>query len=111
MDDQGLLTLTRTLDFEPAHAEPSLETGTRLAGECFSRGAPFIISIHSINFHSTVKNFRGPTVRALDRFLSALEAKYPDLLYVHDGDIYDLVTKGTFVSSQGSISVTVRRQN
>jgi hypothetical protein len=109
LDDQGLLTLCRSLDFEPAYAEPSLPANMRLADESFARGAPLVISVHSINFHSTVKNFRDPTVDALDRFLSALEARYPDLLYVHDGDLYDLVTNGKLMASQASVSVTVSR--
>lgn len=109
VDDHGLLTLSRTLDFEPALTEPLLETVMQLAGERFGRGAPLIISIHSINFHSMVRNFRDPTLRALDVFLSALEAKYPDLLYVHDADLYEIVTTGKFASLQGVVSVIARR--
>jgi hypothetical protein len=109
MDEHGLLTLSRTLDFEPALAEPSLATVMQLARESVDRGAPLIVSIHSINFHSTVRNFRDPTLRALDVFLSALEAKYPDLLYVHDADLYEIVTTGKFASPQGVVSVITRR--
>ena len=111
MDEHGLLTLTRTLDFEPSQAEPSLESCMSVAEETLRRGAPLIVSIHSINFHSTVKNFRDPSLRALDRFLSALEARHPDLLYVHDADLYDIVSKGRFTSAQGSVPVTARREN
>lgn len=109
MDDNGLLALYRTLDFEPAQKEPSLPGCMQLAEDSFSRGAPLIISIHSINFHSSVKDFRGSTLRALDGFLTALEKRYPDLLYVHDEDIQSIVTTGKLASPRDSVSVTVRQ--
>jgi hypothetical protein len=79
------------------------------AGDCFARGVPAIVSVHSINFHSTLRDFRGPTLQALDRFLSALEMKYPDLLYVHDGDLHDIVTRGKFRSANSQVSVSVKK--
>jgi len=33
-------------------------------------------------------------LRVLDEFLTALEAKHPNLLYVHDRNLYELVTRG-----------------
>jgi len=46
----------------------------------------------------------------LHDFLSVLEAKHPDLLYLHDGDICDLVHKGSFETKQGSVRVNVTRR-
>ena len=47
--------------------------------------------------------------QALDQLLSALEASYPDLLYVHDEDMYQIVTCGKFESTHGTVTVKARR--
>ena len=111
MDDCEILNLYRTIDFEPHQQVLPIEKYMQLARGCFARGVPAIVSVHSINFHSTLKDFRGPTLRALDAFLSALESEYPNLLYVHDGDLYEIVTRGKFRNSAGAISVRVTRQS
>ena len=81
----------------------------QLAERCFERGIPAIVSVHSINFHSSLKDFRGPALRVLDEFLSALEAKHPNLLYVHDMNLYELVTRGKFKGPRGPVSVEVKQ--
>jgi hypothetical protein len=101
----------RVIDFEPTQQELSLEKYLQVADACFARGVPAIISVHSINFHSTLKDFRGPTLRVLDELLSSLESKYPNLLYVHDGDLYEIVTRGRFKSTHGAVSVRVKQQD
>src|SRR5258708_38135351 len=103
LDEFGILHLYRTIDFDPSHQELDIEKYVQIAGSCFSRGLPVIISVHSINFHSTLKDFRTPSLAALDSLLSALEARYPALLYVHDEDVYEMVTHGTFRSGDRSI--------
>ena len=40
----------------------------KLAERCFESGIPAIVSVHSINFHSSLEDFRGPTLRVLDEF-------------------------------------------
>jgi hypothetical protein len=107
-DEWEILNLHRTIEFEPSQRELSIEKYMELAEQCFAHGVPAIVSVHSINFHSSLKDFRGPTLQGLDRFLSALETKYPNLLYVHDGDLYDLATRGKFKGPQGSVSVDVK---
>src|SRR5581483_3936328 len=96
MDEHGMLNLYRTIDIEPSQRDLPVEKYMQLADGCFARGMPAIISVHSINFHSTLKDFRSPTLNTLDLFLTALETKYPNLLYVHDGDVYDIVMRGKF---------------
>ena len=81
--------LTRTRELE-------VDKYLQIAGNSFSRGLPVIISTHAINFHSTLKDFRTSTLAALDLLLTALESKYPELLYVHDQDLYGIVTEGAF---------------
>ena len=117
--EAALLTAWRTLGryhdaivlVEPATAQEfSINPCLHAAENCFARGLPAIVSVHSINFHSTIKDFRSPTLRLLDQFLSALEAKHPDLLYVNDEDLYDLVDKGRFQSMQSAVRVPVTKR-
>ena len=63
-----MLNLHRTIDVEPFQRDLPLEKYMQLAERCFARGIPAIISVHSINFHSSLKDFRGPALRVLDEF-------------------------------------------
>lgn len=110
-DGNGVLHLYRSMDFEPAAAQEfSVNTCVRVAEDCFAHGVPAIVSVHSINFHSTIKDFRSRTLGFLDEFLAALEAKHSDLLYVRDEDLYDLVDKGMFQSMQSAVRVPVTKR-
>ena len=110
-DANGILHLYRSLDFEPAAGQEfSVTACLRVAEDCFARGLPAIVSVHSINFHSTIKDFRSYTLGYLDEFLTALEAKHPDLLYVRDEDLYDLVDQGRFQSMQSAVRVPVTKR-
>jgi len=105
MHPSGILQIHRVVDFEPSTREMEVEKYLEIAQLCFSRGIPFVVSMHSINFHSSIKDFRTPNLAALDRLLTALESKYPDLLYVNDGDMHSIVTKGSFRTHTGKIAV------
>lgn len=106
-----MLQLQRTIDLEPSQRELDVNKYMQIAGNYFSRGLPFVISTHSINFHSSLRDFRTPTLDALDSLLTALESKYPDLLYVHDQDLYAIVNEGAFESCAARITVSARRQD
>jgi hypothetical protein len=93
IDDLGILHLYRTIDLEPSQKELALEKYLQVAEVCFSRGLPCIISIHSINFQSSLKDFRSASLAALDALLTALESKYPELRYVNDSDVYAMATQ------------------
>lgn len=111
LDRNELLQTVRTVEFEPATNENfSLEDCIRSAEDCFSKGLPAIISLHSINFHSSVRDFRTPTLKYLDELLTALESRHNDLLYLHDADLYDLVQRGVFQSSHGAVRVDVLKK-
>lgn len=112
LDHHGILQLYRNVEFEPA-VDPalSLEPCMRQAEACFDRGIPAIISVHSINFHSSVRDFRSHTLKFLNEFLSALRAKHPNLLYLHDQDLYEVVTKGSYETSNGAIQVRMTKKN
>ena len=106
-DRHDILNLSRTVEFEPAtDASFSVEACLRQAESCFEHGLPAIVSVHSINFHSTVRDFRSRTLQLLDEFLTVLESKYPDLLYLHDEDLYELVNRGSYKASPGKVNVT-----
>jgi hypothetical protein len=104
MEEQGVLHLYRTIDFEPSQREPDIDKCLQIAGICFARGMPLIVSLHAINFHSSLKDFRTPSLAALDRLLTELEAKYPALLYLHDRDLYEAVIKGAVRGETISVS-------
>jgi hypothetical protein len=111
-DRYGLLNLYRNVSFEPS-VDPdfSLEHSLRSALECFSRGIPAVLSIHSINCHSSLKSFRSSTLRFLHEFLTEIEKRFPDLLYLHDADLYDLIAHGKYQAPDGSVQVRVRQRN
>jgi hypothetical protein len=112
LDRSDILQLYRTVEFEPAvGVEFSLEACVRRAEECFRRRIPTIVSVHAINFHSSVKDFRSRTLTSIDEFLSALEAKHSDLLYLHDRDIFQLVHQGWFETRQGTVHVNVTKSS
>jgi len=111
-DRQGLFNVSRSIELEPA-VDPnfSLDACMSAAESRFQRGFPAIISVHSINFHSTLRDFRSSTLRFLDDFLTALEARHPDLLYLCDEDLRDLVEKGSYLGPQGAVQVNAVRRN
>lgn len=104
----SVLQLTRNIEFEPA-VDPgfSVEACLLRSDECFRRGIPAIVSVHSINFHSSVKDFRSWTLTQLNELFSALETRYPDLLYVHDYDLLQIIKHGGFESQCRKVAVKV----
>jgi hypothetical protein len=108
----GILHLYRTVELEPAvDAEFSVESSLRQAEACFARGIPAIVSMHSVNLHSTVKDFRSATLSALDHFFTALESRHPNLLYLHDEDLLALVSQGSYSTAHGTMQVNVVKKN
>jgi hypothetical protein len=111
-DRYHILNTSRTVEFEPcSHEQFSVEACVRQAAACFERGLPAIVSLHSINFHSTLAGFRGQTLPLLDQFLSRLESRHSDLLYLRDEDLYQLVTQGRYYSQQETVPVEVTKKN
>jgi hypothetical protein len=106
--------LFRNVPFEPG-LDPNLHTeayALKKAHQAIQAGRPVIVCMHSINFHSTLKNHRENTLSRLDRFLTALEENYPDLLYLNDHDILQIVRRdeGEWSGKHQKIKVTSRRQ-
>jgi hypothetical protein len=111
-DRHDILQLSRTVEFEPAvDPEFSVQACLQQAETCFARGIPAIVSVHSINFHSTVRDFCGRTLQALNEFLTALESKHSDLLYLNDEDLLEFVQKGCYQSATGTTRGKVTRKS
>lgn len=111
-DRDEMLQLYRNVELEPAtDTNASLEASLRQAENCFARGIPAIVSVHSINFHSTVRDFRSATLLFLDQFFTALESSHADLLYLHDENLLELVNEGFYTTQDGAVLVNVTRKD
>ncbi len=110
-DKNEVLHLSRNVEFEPAvDVNFSLEASLDTAVNCIERGLPVVVSVHSINFHSTIKDFRTQTLKALDEFLSALKRKYANLLYVSDAELWQIVRQGSYYTAQENVRVNVLKR-
>jgi len=110
-DHHKILNLSRSVNFEVAtNVSFSVDESLRQAEACFERGIPAIVSVHSINFHSTVQDYRSRTIRSLDQFFTALEAKHADLRYLHDEDLLQAVTSGSHRTQNGTTNVNVSKK-
>ena len=111
-DRNRVLHLSRTVEFEPAVAPAfAVDACLRQAERCFASGIPAIVSVHSINFHSAVRDFRSRSLQLLDEFLAALESKHSGLLYLHSEDLHDLVVSGKYSSQPSGVQVNVIKRN
>lgn len=107
-DRNEVLHVYRNVEFEPAvDVNFSLDACLRKAEECFLRRLPAVISVHSINFHSTLKDFRTPTLKFLDDFLASLEQRHTDLLYIHDAELSQFVRHGSCDTAHGNLRINV----
>jgi hypothetical protein len=109
LDDSGMLSTFRMVEMEPAIERCDLHRLVAKVEQCFAAGLPAVISIHSINFHSTIQDFRTPTLKLMDEFLSAIEKKWPDLLYVHDAELFSIATEGSYAGENGRVKVSATR--
>ncbi len=109
-DEFGLLHTYRSIDFEPAW-NPALryEDGLAAATKSFAAGVPFIVSVHSINFHSTLAPFRQRTLPLLHELLRCLAKSNPDLLFVNSRQLLQVVETGEYETAAGRIQVSARR--
>jgi len=105
LNENGMLLTFRNVEMEPATQSCELEKLVAQANGYMVRGVPVIVSMHSINFHSTIRDFRTPTLELLDHFLAALETQHPNLLYVNDGNLWEIATQGFFFGQTEKILV------
>jgi hypothetical protein len=111
-DPHGLLHLHRNVPFEPAlDVKGSAEEAVlEKAAEAFRKGRPAVLCMHSVNFHSTLRNHRDRTLEKLDRFLTLLESRFGDLLYLHDLDLWQILQEGRFCREGKEVKVSPRRR-
>lgn len=110
-DGHEVLQVFRTIEFEPAvDSNFSLDSCLEKADICFKQGVPAVVSLHSINFHSTVKDFRSRTLKYLDEFLTTIESKHSGLLYVSDKELHQLVQHGRYETEDGTVRVDVTQK-
>jgi hypothetical protein len=107
LDEHGMLHTFRTVELEPATSKCNLAELTNTVEDCFRIGVPAVVSIHSINFHSSLRDFRTPTLLLLDEFLAILERKWPNLLYLDDADLFRIATKGSYLANGKKIDVDI----
>jgi hypothetical protein len=107
LDDRGMLHTYRSIEMEPATMPCNVHDLVARAERCFATGVPAVVSIHSLNFHSTIRDFRSTTLKLLDEFLSAMENKFPNLLYVNDEDLFSIVTQGACAGENEKTKVDV----
>jgi hypothetical protein len=109
-DKLGLLHSYRSADFEPAlNAELRLDDCLLAARKWFAAGLPFIVSAHSINFHSTLAPFRQGTLPLLRDLLCGLMNTHPDILFVNSKQLLEIIENGECESAGGRIQVSVSK--
>lgn len=111
-DSSGLLMLYRNVELEPAldDADDVVERAIAQAERAFAANLPAIVCIHSINFHSTLKNFRARTVECLEQFLTAICARHPDLIFWNDAHVLTAIQKRGFADGMVRVQVSARWQ-
>jgi hypothetical protein len=107
LDERGMLLTFRNIEMEPATTKCDIADLMQQVEKCFTTQIPAVVSIHSINFHSTIRDFRTPTLALLDEFLTAVKKKWPNALYVHDADLFNIATEGVYFAGNENVRVTV----
>jgi hypothetical protein len=87
LDEHGMLHTFRNVEIEPATV------------------ASDVVSIHSINFQSTLRDFRTGTLALLDKFLEIIEQRWPNVLYAHDADLFRIATEGCYMANGLTVNV------
>ena len=111
MEQDEMLHVARGVEIEPVMSpHVTLRHSIHRANQLIEAGLPAVVSVHSINFQSKLANYRDYTLTHLDQFLTALERRFPRLLYVNDASLLELVTQGTVQTENGTVRVGVRQQ-
>ena len=89
----GMVYLTRNVVFEPRRRRSCQDAITEI-DFLFNAQQPAIIETHSINFHSSIKNFREKSLEGLDRLLYLIEKKHPEVIYLDSRQLGEILEKG-----------------
>ncbi len=89
----GMIYLIRNVAFEPRREQSCQDAFTEI-DFLFKTKQPAILETHSINFLSSIKNFREKALERLDQLLYLIERKYPEVVYLSSHQFGDILEKG-----------------
>ena len=101
MNDLGMVYLIRNYDFEPWLFPQNLDVYLDEIDVYVQRGEPVVISSHSVNYISSIKDFRSVSLPILDDLLSALVSKYNHLYFLNSAQLGQAISEGFFITSDG----------
>ncbi len=88
-----MIYLTRNVNFEPVRKNACQDAIIEI-DFLFKAQQPAILETHSINFHSSIKNFRKKSLESLDQLLYLIETKYPDVVYLTCQQLGEILEQG-----------------
>lgn len=91
-EEEGLLFIPRTVFFEPALAEKSMDVvkiALLQAVRAVEQGKMIVICSHSINYIEKNLGKRQESLDALDKLLKGLKIRFPNLRFANDGLVLD----------------------
>ena len=88
-----MIYLIRNVNFEPIRDNACIDAFIEI-DFLFKVKQPAILETHSINFFSSIKNFREKSLERLDQLLYLIEEKYPDVVYLSSQQFGDILEKG-----------------
>lgn len=88
-----MIYLIRNVNFEPIRNNACQDAFTEIEF-LFNAQQPAILETHSINFFSSIKNFRKKSLERLDQLLYLIEEKYPDVVYLNSQQFGEILEKG-----------------
>jgi len=95
-NDLNMIYLTRNFDFEPWLFPRDLQSYLDEIELLVQTGEPVVISSHSINYISRLKNYRDRTLPIFDKLLGAIEDRYTDVYYITDAQLAQAINEGSF---------------
>lgn len=107
----GMTYLIRNVTFE-SRRENAYQDAVTEIDFLFKAQQPAILETHSINFHSSIKNFREKSLERLDQLLYLIEEKYPDVVYLTSEQFGEILEKGCCLLRNGQrLEVKTHRTN
>ncbi|MCR4344586.1 MAG: hypothetical protein NUV44_07455 [Candidatus Scalindua sp.] len=107
----GMPYLIRNVTFEPRRVNACQDAIAEI-DFLFKAQQPAILETHSINFHSSIKNFREQSLERLDQLLYLIEKKYPDVVYLTSQQFGDILAKGhCYLRNEERMEVNIHRTN
>ncbi len=88
----GTWSVPRNVSFEVAiRPTDTLQAALTKIEGLVQQGFPAVVSVHSINFQSSIRDHKTGTLQALDELLTTLERRYRTLIYSSSNELHDLL--------------------